>query len=134
MWNYNPRTTGGHIGRFYLPQVASTDGRIGGTWTRTYSTADFNGICTFLINYATDTDPNTFAVGDGDQRGYGYNYLELEAADTATPIASDAQLRRRSPAFPRTTSGFNRAPSPIRRARGPLARCSGASAKSPRPV
>lgn len=84
MWNYNPRTTGGHTGAFYLPNP-TTDGRIGGNWTRTYTTADFNGICSFLINYATDTDPNTFAIGDGDQRGYGYNFLELEAADTAIP-------------------------------------------------
>ncbi|HZJ17781.1 MAG TPA: lamin tail domain-containing protein [Chthoniobacteraceae bacterium] len=85
MWNYNPRTTGGHTGAFYLPNP-TTDNRIGGTWTRTYTTADFNGICSFLINYATDTDPNTFAIGDGDQRGYGYNYLELEAADAAIPL------------------------------------------------
>lgn len=84
MWNYNPRTTGGHYGSFYLPNPTS-DGRIGGTWTRTYTTADFNGICTFLVNYVTDTDPNTFAIGDGDQRGYGYNYLEFEAADAAVP-------------------------------------------------
>lgn len=84
MWNYNPRTTGGHNGRFYLTNPAS-DGRIGGTWTRTYTTADFNGICDYLIAYATDTDPNTFAVGDGDQRGYGFNYLELEGTDAAAP-------------------------------------------------
>jgi hypothetical protein len=84
MWNYNPRTTGGHTGRFYLPQV-TTDNRIGGTWTRTYSTPDFNGVCNFLINYATDTDPDTFAVNDGDQRGYGYNYLRLESTDGAEP-------------------------------------------------
>ena len=84
MWNYHPRTTGGHTGAFYLPNPAS-DGRIGGTWTRTYSTADFNGICDFLVKYATDTDPNAFAVGDGDQRGYGYNFLESEAADAAVP-------------------------------------------------
>jgi hypothetical protein len=84
MWNYHPRTTGGHTGRFYLPQV-TTDNRIGGTWTRTYSTADFLGVCNFLVNYATDTDPDAFTVGDGDQRGYGYNYLELEATDAAIP-------------------------------------------------
>ncbi|MFN0129829.1 MAG: lamin tail domain-containing protein [Verrucomicrobiales bacterium] len=85
MWNYNPRTTGGHTGAFYLPNPVS-DGRIGGTWTRTYTTPDFNGICDFLVAYATDTDPNSFAIGDGDQRGYGYNYLESEAADAAIPV------------------------------------------------
>lgn len=84
MWNHHPRTTGGHTGRFYLPRVAS-DGRIGGTWTRTYATADFPGICKFLVDYATDTDPNGFSVGDGDQRGYGYNFLEFEANDPAIP-------------------------------------------------
>ena len=84
MWNYHPRTAGAHTGRFYGPNP-TTDGRIGGTWTRTYTTADFSGICDYMIAYATDTDPNTFAVGDGDQRGYGYNYLEQEAADAAIP-------------------------------------------------
>ena len=84
MWNYHPRAAGGHSGAFYLPNPTN-DNRIGGTWTRTYSTPDFLGATNFLVNYATDTDPNTFAVGDGDQRGYGYNYLELEAADTAIP-------------------------------------------------
>ncbi|MBN9691872.1 MAG: lamin tail domain-containing protein [Verrucomicrobia bacterium] len=84
LWNYHPRTTGGHTGRFYLPRVAGDD-RIGGSWTRTYATADFAGVCRFLVDYATDTDPTGFSVGDGDQRGYGYNYLELEAADPAVP-------------------------------------------------
>ncbi len=83
-WNYHPRATGGHRGAFYLPNPAS-DGRIGGTWTRTYTTADFLGVCDYLVAYATDTDPNTFAVGDGDQRGYGYNYLEQEGTDAAAP-------------------------------------------------
>jgi hypothetical protein len=85
LWNYHPRSTGGHTGAFYRPNPAS-DGRIGGTWTRTYTTADFNGICDFLVAYATDTDPNGFAIGDGDQRGYGYNYLQAEAVDTAIPV------------------------------------------------
>lgn len=85
MWNYHPRTTGGHTGAFYQPNPAS-DGRIGGTWTRTYTTADFNGVCDFLVAYVTDTDPNNFSIGDGDQRGYGYNYLEREAADAAVPV------------------------------------------------
>ena len=84
LWNYHPRTTGGHTGRFYLPRVASDD-RIGGSWTRTYATTNFAGICRFLVDYATDTDPNRFTVGDGDQRGYGYNYLEFDAADAAVP-------------------------------------------------
>ena len=85
MWNFNPRTTGGHAGAFYLPNPTN-DNRIGGTWTRTYPTPDFNGICYYLISYATDTDPNTFAVGDGDQRGYGYNYVEFESLDGAEPV------------------------------------------------
>ncbi len=84
LWNYHPRTTGGHLGRFYGPNP-TTDGRIGGTWTRTYTTADFSGICDYMVAYATDTDPDAFAIGDGDQRGYAYNYLELEAADAAIP-------------------------------------------------
>lgn len=84
MWNYHPRAAGGHSGAFYLPNPTN-DGRIGGTWTRTYTTPDLNGVGNFLVGYVTDTDPNTFAIGDGDQRGYAYNYLELESTDAAIP-------------------------------------------------
>ncbi|HVT79541.1 MAG TPA: lamin tail domain-containing protein, partial [Phycisphaerae bacterium] len=84
MWNYNPRTTSDHKGTFY--KTPMNDTRFGGTWTRTLATADFEGMVNYLINFMTDTDPNSWAIGDGDQRGYGFNYLESEAADAAIPF------------------------------------------------
>ena len=83
MWNRHPRTTGGHTNNFY--RTPYSQGQIGGTWNRTLPTADHEGFVAFLKGYTTDTDPNTFAVGDGDQRGYGFNFLELEANDTNVP-------------------------------------------------
>ncbi|MGI8602247.1 MAG: lamin tail domain-containing protein [Verrucomicrobiales bacterium] len=89
MWSRHPRTTGGHTNNFY--RTPYSQGQIGGTWNRTLPTADHEGFVAFLKGYTTDTDPNTFSIGDGDQRGYGFNYLELEASDTnvpARPLAS----------------------------------------------
>ncbi len=91
MWNWNPHTTGSNIpsgqtnhkGNFY--RTPFTDNRIGGTWIRTLASADHEGFVKFIRDYCTDTDPDGFAPGDGDQRGYGYNYLELEANDAAIP-------------------------------------------------
>jgi hypothetical protein len=91
MWNWNPRTTGAnvpngqvnHKGNFY--RTPYTDTRMGGNWIRTLATPNHEGFAKFLRDFCTDTDPNAFAVGDGDQRGYGFNYLELEARDAAIP-------------------------------------------------
>ena len=84
MWNRHPRTAGGHLNNFYRTPYAQ--GQIGGTWNRTLVSADHEGFVAFLKGYTTDTDPNTFLVGDGDQRGYGFNFLEQEAADTNVPF------------------------------------------------
>ena len=84
MWNRHTRTAGGHPNNFYRTPYAQ--GQIGGTWNRTLVTADHEGFVAFLKGYVTDTDPNTFGVGDGDQRGYGFNYLEQEATDTGVPF------------------------------------------------
>jgi len=91
MWNWHPRAGGSndpngqtnHKGNFY--RTPYTDSRFGGSWTRSLAGADFEGFVKFILDYCTDTDPNAFAPGDGDQRGYGYNYLELEAKDAAIP-------------------------------------------------
>ncbi|MGC3956975.1 MAG: lamin tail domain-containing protein [Verrucomicrobiota bacterium] len=94
MWNYNPRTQGdpsthsgqtSHRGNFYWSPY--TDSRNGGNWVRTLSSADFNGAMKYLTDYATDTFPSNFtwAVSNGDQRGYGYQYLKWEAADPNVP-------------------------------------------------
>ncbi len=91
MWNWNPRSAGdgspsgqvNHRGNFY--KTPYTDNRFGGTWVRRLASSNFEGFAKFILDYCTDTDPNTFTPGDGDARGYGFNYLELEARDTAIP-------------------------------------------------
>ncbi len=84
MWNYHPRTTSSQSGRFYVTPM-DEDILQGGVWTRTLVSADFEGFVQYITDFVTDTDPDGFAVGDGDQRGYGFNHLEQEAADGAIP-------------------------------------------------
>lgn len=84
LWNYNPRATGSHMGAFYKTPFVDTQRR-GGQWTRTLSTPDFAGMAQWVIDFMTDTDPDGWAIGDGDQRGYGFNYLEYEATDANIP-------------------------------------------------
>ncbi len=38
-----------------------------------------------MLGFMTDTDSGRWSVGDGDSRGYGYNYLEYEAKLTDIP-------------------------------------------------
>ena len=83
MWNYHPRTASDHRGRFYVTPF--NDSRRGGSWVRTLNSADHEGYVQYILDFMSDTDPDGFAVGDGDQRGYGFNYLELEAADVDIP-------------------------------------------------
>lgn len=83
MWNYHPRTSSSHRGNFYKTPI--NENRRGGTWTRRLDSPDFDGMVKYITDYMTDTDPDSFAVGDGDQRGYGFNYLALEAKDDKIP-------------------------------------------------
>ncbi|MFT4549437.1 MAG: hypothetical protein ACI9MB_003411 [Verrucomicrobiales bacterium] len=84
MWNYNPRSINGHNGQFYV-NPKSQNNR-GGTWTRTLPTPDHEGFQENMIEYMYDTRPGGgFAVGDGDERGYGFGYLSMEANDAAIP-------------------------------------------------
>ncbi|HYO25668.1 MAG TPA: lamin tail domain-containing protein, partial [Lacipirellulaceae bacterium] len=83
LWNYHPRTTADHRGQFYANPSSET--MFGGTYVRNLATADFSGMVQWVINFMTDTDPDGWSVGDGDQRGYGFNYLEAEAFDATIP-------------------------------------------------
>lgn len=83
MWNYHPKTAGDHKGKFYVTPM--NDSRSGGSWTRTLSSPDYEGFVAFISDFITDTDPDGWSVGDGDQRGYGYNYLAYEAQDADIP-------------------------------------------------
>jgi hypothetical protein len=84
MWNYNPRSN--YQGVFYQTPYTELS-MYGGAWTRTLGTADFAGSMKELLGYATNTLPGnlTWALNNGDQRGYGYQYLLAESADTAVP-------------------------------------------------
>jgi hypothetical protein len=83
MWNYHPRTAGSHRGQFYVSP--KSQGNRGGTWTRRLKTKDFEGMMLHMLGFMTDTDPGRWSIGDGDPRGYGYNYLEHEAKFTDIP-------------------------------------------------
>lgn len=90
MWNYHPRTrTSGspqtnHKGNFHTTPYA--DSRIGGGWTRTLISSDFEGSKDYILQYMTDTHPTgVWTVNNGDQRGYGYNYVTSESSDSAIP-------------------------------------------------
>jgi len=95
-WNLHPRTRSSsapqrdHLGNFF--RTPYTDQRAGGTWTRWLGDPDFEGrgnhadFMDYLRDYVTDTWPGgTWAVNNGDQRGYGYQYLAWEAADPDIP-------------------------------------------------
>ena len=84
LWNYHPRTASNHRGAFF--RTPMQEQRRGGTWTRRLDSPDFDGMVKFVIDFMTDTDPGSWRVGDGDQRGYGYNYLEFEAQDDEIPV------------------------------------------------
>ena len=92
LWNWHPRTPGNgaangqgnHRGNFFRSPFVDT--RIGGNWTRTLATADLAGFERFLLEYCTDTFPNaTWAQNNGNQKGYGYRFLALEAEDPMIP-------------------------------------------------
>ncbi|HYG24774.1 MAG TPA: lamin tail domain-containing protein [Verrucomicrobiae bacterium] len=99
MWNLNPRTRGdenvhsgqtSHRGNFFWTPF--TDDRIGGTWVRTLATPDFAGSMRYLLDYTTDKFPagNTWSVNNGDPRGYGYRFLQLEGLDGLAPSRPSA--------------------------------------------
>ena len=83
MWNYHPRTASSHRGQFYVSPKSQNNR--GGTWTRRLNSKDHEGIMQHMLDFMTDTDPGRWSIGDGDPRGYGYNYLEYEAKFTDIP-------------------------------------------------
>ena len=85
MWNYHPRTANDHRGQWYV--TPKNQNQRGGTWVRSLPTPDHEGFQQNMIEYMCDTRPSRvpFSVGDGDERGYGFEYLSMEAADSAIP-------------------------------------------------
>ena len=99
MWNLHPRTQGtdgntsgqtSHKGNFY--RTSFSDSRMGGGWTRWLRSAGSSGTMEhedtviYLRDYATNAWPGgSWSVNNGNQLGYGYQYLAADAADTAIP-------------------------------------------------
>jgi hypothetical protein len=83
MWNYHPKTAGSHRGQFYVSP--KSQGNRGGTWSRRLKSKDHEGMMEHMLGFMTDTDTGRWSIGDGDPRGYGYNYLEYEAKFTDIP-------------------------------------------------
>ena len=99
MWNMHPRTAGtvgthsgqtSHKGNFFYSPFG--DSRFGGSWTRWLRTPTFSGTAShedsmvYLRDYATDAWPaGAWVVNNGNQLGYGYQYLQSESADPDIP-------------------------------------------------
>lgn len=103
MWNFHPRTAGApatppatasdsnHRGNFFYSKFTFNAG--GGAYTRWLRRPDFTGtgehedFMKYLLEYMTDTyaGASAWAVNNGNQLGYGYEYLKLEARDAAIP-------------------------------------------------
>ncbi|RYD84136.1 MAG: hypothetical protein EOP84_06340 [Verrucomicrobiaceae bacterium] len=102
-WNYHPRTAG--KGVFY--QNPMPDGRMGGSWERKLQTADFKGMCRFVLEYASNARPADagWKLNDGEPRGYGYGYLRAEAEDPEVP-ARPTITYAGAPGFPANALKF----------------------------
>lgn len=108
MWNLHPRTQGSdsvasgqtnHKGNFYRTSFA--DSRNGGNWTRwlrspaSSGTMEHEDLVTYFRDYATNAWPGSSAswsLNNGNQLGYGYQWLASEAADTLIPAKPAAAL------------------------------------------
>ena len=83
MWAYNSRTRGDHRGPWYL--LSKTETTLQTNYTRTIQTSGHEGFQQNVIDYMHDTDTGRWSINDGDENGYGYNYLSFEAQDTGLP-------------------------------------------------
>ncbi|MGC6566055.1 MAG: lamin tail domain-containing protein [Akkermansiaceae bacterium] len=93
MWNYHPRTRGtpgnasgqsNHKGNFFASPYR--DSRIGGSYTRTLTSEDHEGLVNHILSYTTDNfTGGSWSPGNGIVPGYGYEYLKYEARDTSIP-------------------------------------------------
>ncbi|MBI3869444.1 MAG: lamin tail domain-containing protein [Verrucomicrobia bacterium] len=104
MWNYHPRTAGSpsdhsdsnHKGNFYYSP--HTFNAFGGPYKRWLRSANYVGFGEFedfvkyLKDYMTDAYPGpvAWAVGNGNQLGYGFEYVKAEAKEA---VAADVPAR-----------------------------------------
>ncbi len=103
LWNLHPRTRGSdgnasgqenHRGNFFRSPFR--DSREGGSWTRWLREPAFSGTAApedlfdYFIHYTTDTWPGgDWQPNNGDQRGYGYQFLAYDAADPNIPATPE---------------------------------------------
>jgi hypothetical protein len=79
---------------------------MGGRWERTLDTPDFAGFCKYILEFCTDSRPRkNFRPNDGNQLGYGYGYLALEAKDKEIPPAPEIRYTG-SKNFPKEKLAF----------------------------
>ncbi|WP_035609755.1 CotH kinase family protein [Haloferula sp. BvORR071] len=113
MWNLHPRTQGTdgsaggqteHKGNFFKTSFA--DSRIGGGWTRwlrspaSSGTMEHEDLVVYFRDYVANTWPGgTWAVNNGNQLGYGYQYVANDAADPLIPSKPVATATG-DPSFP----------------------------------
>lgn len=102
VWNWHPRQN--QKGVFYVNP--NTGHHFGGPWQRTLATPDLAGFRRYIVEFATDSRPGgNYAPNDGDQRGYGFGYLQHEARDARIP--GRPEVRYTGPAgFPPRTLSF----------------------------
>jgi hypothetical protein len=94
-WNFAPRFN--QKGSYYV-NPAEGD-HFGGRWRRRLATNDFAGFRKYLVDFCTDSRPvKNYAPNDGDQRGYGWGYLNHEAKDDQIP-ATPTVMRPKADAF-----------------------------------
>jgi hypothetical protein len=114
MWNLHPRTSGSdgsaagqtnHRGNFFRTPFADT--RIGGDWQRWLRSRGFTGsvdhadLLQYFVDYATNSwRGGAWQVNNGNQLGYGYQYLVSEAFDPAVP-ATPSLSYFGNPGFPK---------------------------------
>ncbi|MBL9170256.1 MAG: lamin tail domain-containing protein [Verrucomicrobiales bacterium] len=104
MWNFHPRTAGSptahsdsnHKGNFYYsPHTFNAGGGAYKRWLRATNYvgfAAFEDFVTYLNDYMTDTypGPRAWTIGNGEQLGYGYEFVKSEAKES---IAADVPSR-----------------------------------------
>ncbi len=102
VWNWNPHQN--QKGVFY--QNPATGNHFGGAWQRTLATADLAGFCRYIVEFCTDSRPEkNYAPNDGDQRGYGFGYLQHEAKDARIPATPEIRYTG-PPGFPTARLSF----------------------------
>ncbi len=102
VWNRHPRMN--QKDSYFVNPIEGD--HFGGRWKRTLASNDFAGFRKYLVDFCTDSRPTkNYAPNDGDQRGYGWGYLSLEAKDDKIPATTKVE-RKPGGAFAFTAAAF----------------------------